>query len=63
MEKTKSFDAVRMVRQIRDAYYEQTKQMTKEERLAFYKEKGEQAQADMERLAKQINADNIEEAV
>ena len=37
MEKTKSFDAVRMVRQIRDAYYEQTKQMTKEERLAFYK--------------------------
>lgn len=63
MEKTKSFDAVHMVRQIRDAYYEQTKQMTKEERLAFYKEKGEQAQTDMERLAKQISADNIEEAV
>ncbi len=62
MEKTKRFDAVRMVRQIRDAHYEQTRQMTKEERLAFYKEKGAQAEADMERLAKQISADKIEEA-
>ena len=44
MEKGKRFDAVAMVRQIRDRHYEQTKDMTEEERLAFYLEKGGKAQ-------------------
>ena len=47
MEKRKRIDAIRMVRQIRDTHYEQTKHMTKEERLAFYQKKGKQAQADL----------------
>lgn len=37
--KKKTFDAVKMVREIRDRHYEQTKDMTKEERIAFYREK------------------------
>jgi|GEM_PF-4299183 hypothetical protein len=63
MEKRKRFDAVRMVRQIRDAHYEQTKHMTKDERLAFYQEKGRRAQADLERLAKLVDTNKAEEAV
>jgi hypothetical protein len=51
MEKEKSFDAVAMVRKIRDAHYEQTKDMTEEERLAFHREKGRKAQKELERLA------------
>ncbi len=49
--KKKTFDAVKMVRRIRDAHYEQTKDMTKEERLAFYREKGREAQEKLRRLA------------
>jgi len=63
MEKRKRFDVVHMVRQIRDAHYERTKYMTKEERLVFYQEKGKQAQADMERLAELVGTNNVEEAV
>ena len=37
MKKEKSFDAVATVRKIRDAHHEQTKDMTEEERLAFYR--------------------------
>jgi len=55
MKKQKSFDAVATVRQIRDAHYEQTKDMTEEERLAFYRERGEKAQKELARLAKQIS--------
>lgn len=54
MEKKKNFDAVAMVLKIRDAHYEQTKAMTKEERLAFYQKQGQKAQAELEQLAKQI---------
>ena len=54
MEKEKSFDAVAMVREIRDAHYEQTKDMTAEERLDFHRERGRRAQEELERLAKQI---------
>lgn len=46
----KDFDAVEMVRRIRDAHYEQTKEMTKEERLAFYREQGRRAQEKLKRL-------------
>ena len=51
--KRKTFDAVKMVREIRDAHYEQTKNMTKEERLAFYQKKGKEAQKKLERLARE----------
>ncbi len=36
MEKPKQIDAVRMVRRIRDAHYEELKGATREERIAFY---------------------------
>lgn len=51
--KKKTFDAVKMVRKIRNAHYEKTKGMTKEERLAFYREKGQEAQEKLERLARE----------
>jgi len=38
-QKKKTFDAVRMVREIRDQHYEETKDMTTDERIAFYREK------------------------
>ncbi len=41
MDRKKTFDAVQMVRQIRDCHYEQTKDMTPEERVAFYREKAQ----------------------
>jgi len=53
--KKKTFDAVKMVRKIRDAHYEKTKGMSKEQRLAFYREKGQEAQAKLERLAREKN--------
>lgn len=55
MEK-KAFDAVEMVRRIRDGHYEQTKDMTPKERLAFYREKGQKAQEKLERLAQERRA-------
>jgi len=54
MEKKKRFDTVAMVRKIRDGHYEQTKAMTQEQRLAFYREQGRKAQADLEQLASRI---------
>lgn len=51
--KKKTFNAVKMVREIRDAHYEQTKNMTAEERLAFYRKKGQEAQEKLERLARE----------
>jgi hypothetical protein len=63
MEKRKRIDAIRMVRQIRDTHYEQTKHMTKEERLAFYQKKGKQAQANLERLAELVDTNKAEERV
>ena len=52
-----------MVREIRDTHYERTKHMTKEERLAFYQEKGKQAQDNLERLAKQVSTNKAGETV
>jgi hypothetical protein len=39
MEKPKAIDAVKMVRRIRDAHYEELKGATREERIAFFNEK------------------------
>ena len=50
MEKRKSFDAVAMVRKIRDAHYQQTKDMTEQERWEFYHERGRVAQEELEKL-------------
>ncbi len=41
MDRKKTFDAVQVVREIRDRHYEQTKDRTAEERVAFYREKAE----------------------
>ena len=43
MEKPKEIDAMRMVRRIRDAHYEELKGATREERIAFYNDKVRQA--------------------
>lgn len=43
MKTKKTFDAVAMVRAIRDHHYELTKSMTTEERAAFYWEGGQKA--------------------
>jgi hypothetical protein len=48
--KKKNFDAIKMVRGIRDAHYEQTKNMTPQERLTFYRDKGQEAQEMLKRL-------------
>ena len=56
MEMKKKFDAVRSVRQIREAHYLQTEGMTKEERLLYYREKGLEARRALERLSKQVPA-------
>jgi hypothetical protein len=40
-QKKKTFDAVKMVREIRDQHYQETKDMTTEERIAFYREKAQ----------------------
>ena len=54
MEK-KNVDAVAMVRTIRDAHYERTKDMTPEERLSFCQERGRKAQEELERLAEEVS--------
>ncbi len=49
MGKKKTFDAVRMVRQIRDAHYEQLKDKSVEERLAYYREKSKALRSDIKK--------------
>ncbi len=48
--------AVELVRRIRDAHAEQLAGATAEERLAFYREQGREAQAELARLADQKRA-------
>ncbi len=50
----KNFDAVKMVRLIRDAHYDEMKHMTGEERLVYYQEKSRQARKNLEQLAQGI---------
>ena len=52
METKKTFDAVQMVRRIRDAHYEQLKDKTVKEQLAFY-------QSQSQELRKKINCRRI----
>lgn len=47
-QKKKTFDAVKMVREIRDQHYEQTKDKTREERIAFYREKARRLHQQLE---------------
>lgn len=50
MEKPKEIDAVRLVRRIRDAHYEELKGATREERIAFYNGKARLAQGGTGKL-------------
>jgi len=54
MESKKSFDAVAMVRRIRDEHHEQTKSMSPEERLRHIRERGKRAQAEFEKRARDV---------
>jgi hypothetical protein len=45
IEKQEQIDAVKMVRQIRDAQYEIVKNKTEAERIAYYQEKAERFMA------------------
>ncbi len=47
MEEKKTIEAVAMVRRIRDAHYEQLKDKSVEERLAFYREKSKALRAEI----------------
>jgi hypothetical protein len=49
----KPIKAVEMVRRIRDAHAEELAGATPAERLAFYRERGRQAQAELARLARE----------
>ena len=50
--KKKAFDAVAMVRRIRDAHYEQFKDKPIEERLAYYKEQARAFHEELEQKQK-----------
>ena len=43
----KTFDAVKMVREIRDRLYNQTKRMTFKEKIEFYRQKSRKFQAEL----------------
>ena len=45
----KTFDAVKMVREIRDRMYKQTKRMTFTEKMEFYREKSQRLHAELDR--------------
>lgn len=50
-QKKKTFDAVKMVREIRDQHYQETKDMTTEERIAFYREKAQKLHRQLDEEA------------
>ena len=50
-QKEKTFDAVQMVREIRDQHYEGTKDMTPNERIAFYREKAQKLRRHLDEEA------------
>ena len=51
----KKFDAVKMVRQIRDKIYEETKQMSDDEIVKYFNEKGREAEKHLREEAKKKN--------
>ena len=50
---SKAFDAVRMVREIRDAIYEETKSMTPEQYQAYIERRAAQAREEAARLLRE----------
>ncbi|MBF0511584.1 MAG: hypothetical protein HQL13_04555 [Candidatus Omnitrophica bacterium] len=44
----KTFDAVKMVREIRDRMHNQTKRMTVTEKMEFYRQKSQQLHAELD---------------
>jgi hypothetical protein len=48
----KKFDCVKMVREIRDKHYEETKNMTREERIKYIKEKAKALDAKLKTKTK-----------
>ena len=45
----KRFDAVKMVREIRNNLYEKTKRMTSKERIDFYRQEAKEFYAELEK--------------
>lgn len=52
----KTFDAVQMVREIRDRHYEQTKEMTPDERITFYREKAQRLRRQLDQTEEDASA-------
>ncbi len=50
-QKKKMYDAVQMVREIRHQHYEETKEMTTDERIAFYREKAQRLRRHLDEEA------------
>lgn len=50
--KNKEFDAVKLIRSIRDKNYEETKDMTRQELLDWYKKRGKAAKDQFEKNSK-----------
>jgi hypothetical protein len=46
--KKKTFDSVKMVREIRDRHHQQLKDKTKEERLAFYRQEARKLHEELD---------------
>ncbi len=44
----KTFDAVKMVREIRDKMYKRTKRMTFKEKIAFYRQKSKELRTELD---------------
>lgn len=54
--KNKTFDAVKMMREIRNAHYEETKDMTTEERILFYRKKAEKLRRELDEQKERAQA-------
>ena len=54
--KNKTFDAVTMMREIRNAHYEETKDMTTEERISFYRKKAEKLRRELDEQEERAQA-------
>ncbi len=51
MKKTKSFDCVKMVREIRDKMYEEQKNMSDKDLIAYYHQRAVEARQVQEKIA------------
>ena len=54
--KNKTFDAVKMMREIRNAHYEETKDMTTEERISFYRKKVKRLRRELDEQKERAQA-------